>query len=131
MQGKVNIYTKMKSKYCKKGVVSCKSMRKLVWPNGLNSYSQTCSNNHLYKTTTCLRRPMLSSPKQISIQSLLYKTTTCLTRPTTTFFVPQMKENLSKRSTTKLYPAKKWDTNKATMDKNKRLSDYIYSIATL
>ena len=52
-------------------------------------------------------------------------------RPTTTFFVSQMKKNLSKTSTTKLYPAKKWDTKKATMDKNKRLSDYIYSIATL
>ena len=31
------------------------------------------------QTTTSLRRPMLSSPKQIPIQSLLYKTTTCLT----------------------------------------------------
>ena len=27
---------------------------------------------------------MLSSPKQIPIQSLLYKTTTCLTQPATT-----------------------------------------------
>ena len=49
-------------------------------------YSQTCSNDHLYKTTTRLRRPMLSPPKQIPIQLLLYKTTTCLTRPATIFF---------------------------------------------
>ena len=31
------------------------------------------------KTTACLRRPMLSLPKPIPIQSVLYKTTTCLT----------------------------------------------------
>ena len=65
-----------------------------------------------HKTTTRLRRPVLSSPKPIPIQSLLYKTTTCLTRPATTFFVSKMK---------------KW---KQCL-KNKCLSDYIYSIATL
>ena len=31
MQGIVNTYAKVKSKYCKKGVVPCKSMRKLFW----------------------------------------------------------------------------------------------------
>ena len=56
------------------------------------NYSQTCSNDHLYKTTTRLRRSVLSPPKQIPINSLLYKTTTCLTRPATTFFVSQMKK---------------------------------------
>ena len=55
-------------------------------------YSQTCSNDHLYKTTIRLRRPVLSPSKQIPIQSLLYKTTTCLKRPATTFFVSQMKK---------------------------------------
>ena len=55
-------------------------------------YSQTCSNEYLYKTTTCLRRPMMSSPKPIPMQSLLYKTTTCLTSPATTLFVPEMKK---------------------------------------
>ena len=30
VQEKVNIYEKVKSKYCKKGMVSCKSMRKLI-----------------------------------------------------------------------------------------------------
>ena len=72
-------------------------------------YSQTCSNDHLYKMTTCLRRPMLSLPKQISIQSLLYKMTTCLTRPGTNFFVPQIKKTLSKTTTAKLYPVEKWE----------------------
>ena len=42
-------------------------------------YSQTCSNDQLFKMTTHLRRPMLSLPKSIPVQSLLYKTTTCLT----------------------------------------------------
>ena len=61
------------------------------------SYSQPCSNNHLYKTTTRLRRPVLSLPKPISMQSLLYKTTTWLMRPATTFFVHQMKKSMFKR----------------------------------
>ena len=63
----------------------------------------TCSNDHLYKTTPHLRWPMLSPPKPISIKSLLYNTTTCLTQP--------YQKNLSKTTTTKLYPAKKYDTN--------------------
>ena len=53
---------------------------------------------------------MLSLRKQIPMQSLLYKTTTCLTQPVTTFFVSQIKKNLSKTTTIKLYPAKKWET---------------------
>ena len=36
------------------------------------------------QTTTSTRRPIVSLPKQIPIQSLLYKTTTCLTRSATT-----------------------------------------------
>ena len=32
-----------------------------------------------------------------------------LTQPTITFFVPQMKKNLSKTTTAKLYPTKKWE----------------------
>ena len=55
-------------------------------------YSQTCSNDHICKTATHLRRPMLSLPKPIPIQLLLYKTTTCLTQPATTCFVPQIKK---------------------------------------
>ena len=57
---------------------------KLFWIN-LKHYSQSCSNDHLCKTTTHLRRPMLSPPKPFPVQSLLYKTTTCLTWPATTF----------------------------------------------
>ena len=49
-------------------------------------YSQTCSNNHLWKTATRLRWSMLSLPKDIPMHLLLYKTTTCLTRPANTFF---------------------------------------------
>ena len=60
-------------------------------------YSQTCSNDHLYMTATCLRRPILSLPGLIPIQALLYKTTTCLTWPATTFFAPQMKKNCLKQ----------------------------------
>ena len=70
-------------------------------------YSQTCSNNHRYKTTTHLQQPMLNLPKPIPIQLSLYKTTTSQMQPATTFFVPQMKKNLSKTATAKLYPAKK------------------------
>ena len=70
-------------------------------------YSQTCSNNHLYKTTTRLGRPMLTPPKPIPMESLLYKTTTCLTQPATTLFVPEMKK--PKTTTAKLYPPKKWE----------------------
>ena len=44
--------------------------------HGKYSYSQTCLNDHLYKSTTHQRQPMLSLPKQIPIQSLLYKMTT-------------------------------------------------------
>ena len=82
--------------------------------------------------TTCLRQPLLSPPQQIPIQSLLYKMTTCLTQPVITFFVSQMKKNLSKMTTTKLYPAKNRETIiwKQCV-KNKFLPDYIYSIATL
>ena len=83
--------------------------RKLFWIN-LKHYSQTCSTDHLCKTNSRLRRPMLSQPKQIPI--LLYKTTTCLTRPMTTFFFSQMKKSLSKTTAKKLYPAKKCETNK-------------------
>ena len=46
---------------------------KLFWIN-LKHYSQTCSNIQLCKTTTRLRWPMLSLPKQIPLQSLLCKT---------------------------------------------------------
>ena len=75
---------------------------------------------------------MLSPPKEIPIQSLLYKTATCLMRQATTFIVSQMKKNLSKTTTTNLYPAKKWETNlRQQCIKNRRLTYHNYSIATL
>ena len=106
-----------------------------IWKNIKHikyKYSQTCSSNHLYKTTTRLRQPMLSLPKQIPIQLLLHKRTTCLMQPATTFFVSQMKKNLPKTTTTKLYPVKKWETNiRQQCIKNICFSDYIYSSANL
>ena len=66
---------------------------KLFWINS-KYYSQTCSDDHLCKMTSCLRRPMLSPPKWIPIQSLLYKMTSCLMELATTFFVSQMKNSI-------------------------------------
>ena len=100
---------------------------KLFWIN-LKHYSQTCSNDYLCKTTTCLRRPMLSLPKQIPVQSLLCKTTTCLTRPVTTFFVFQMKKASLKQPLKTLSSEGTWNKHKEQCIKNKCLSDYISSI---
>ena len=44
-----------------------------------------------------IRRPVLSPPKPILIQSLLYKTTTCLTRPATIFLSPKRKKTCLKQ----------------------------------
>ena len=51
----------------------------------------------LVQTTTSIRRPRLSPPKQIPIKSLLYKKTTCLTPPATTLFLTQIKKNCLKQ----------------------------------
>ena len=60
----------------------------------------------------------------------VFKMDTCLTRLATTFFVPQMEKILALNSHYKTLPGKKIGSkDKATMHKNKRLSDYIYSIA--
>ena len=55
----------------------------------------------------------------------------CLTLPATTFFVSQIKKKLPVlNSHNKTFPGKKiGNKDKATIHKNKRLSDYIYSIA--
>ena len=92
---------------------------------------QTCSNNHLYKTITPLRRPMLNLPRQILIQSLLCKMTTCLMQPASTLFVSQMKKNLPKTTTTKLKPAKKWETNIRQQCKKKNVSLIIVTLSLL
>ena len=71
------------------------------------------------QTTTSIRRPLLkddqckSPPKQIPIQSLpsVWRDQ----RPL--FLSPKYKKNLFKTTTTKHYPAKKWEKNKATMHK--------------
>ena len=109
---------------------TCFSIRqtKLLWIN-LKHHSQTCWNEHLCKTTTRLRQPMLSPLKQIPIQFLLCKTTTCLMPPGTIFFVSQMKKVCLKQPT--LSSRQMWNKHKEQCIKNKRLPDYIYSIATL
>ena len=61
------------------------------------SYSQTCSNNHIWKTTTGLRRLIVGLPKQIPIQLWQYKMTNCLMQPATTYFVPQMEKTCLKQ----------------------------------
>ena len=70
MQGKVNTYAKMKSKYCKKGVVSCKSMQKLVWLNSLNSYSEMFRKKAVLKFLGkhAWRRPLLSKFTACSLE---------------------------------------------------------------
>ena len=56
----------------------------------------------------------------------------CLMQPATTFFCLPNEKHLSKTTTKKFYPAKKWETNiRKQCIENERLSDYIYSIATL
>ena len=60
---KVRTYTKIKSKYCKKGVVSCTSMKKLIWLNSWNSCPEIF---HRVAVLKFLRnyawwRPLLSS----------------------------------------------------------------------
>ena len=105
---------------------------KLVWNTGseiwwycLRDIQSNLLIQPSLKTNTRLRGTILSPPKPIPIQSLLYKTTTSLVRQATTYFcLSQMKKNLSKRSTVKLCPAKKWEA----VHKKWSLSDYINSI---
>ena len=65
-----------------------KEENKLYYFSNILCYRQTCSNDHIYKRTTRLGRPMLNPPCQIPMQLLLYKTTTCQppTGPVTIFF---------------------------------------------
>ena len=69
-------------------------------------YSQSCSNDHIYKTITRLRQPALSLPKPSLIQSLLYKTPTYQTQLATTVFAPPLpltnEKNLPKMATANL-----------------------------
>ena len=84
------------------------------------------------QTTTSEKRPMLSSPKQIPIQSLLYKTTACLTRPATTFLTSKWKKTCLKQQLQNFIQQRnakkqKQKTNKKHKEqciKNKPLSDF-------
>ena len=73
------------------------------------------------------RWTMLSLLKAIPIQLLLYKMTTCLMWLSTTFLLTQMKKTCLKQP---LQNFIQWRNGKQCI-KNKCLSDYIYSIATL
>ena len=81
----------------------------------LKHYSETCSNDHICKTTNA-ESAQANSHQNVTSDH---------------FCESQMKKNLSKTTTTKLYPAKECKKNKEQFIKNKRLSDYIYSIANL
>ena len=98
----------------------------------LKRYNQTCSNNHLYKMTTCLRCPMLNLPKQIPMQLLLFNMAICLIRPVTTFFcLPNEKKTCLKQPLQNCNQQRNGEQTRRQCIKNKNLSDYIYSIATL
>ena len=70
---------------------------------------------------------MLSLPNQIPVPLLLSDATS------NHFFWLPNEKNLSKTITTKLYPAEEYEKKKHKEEciKNKRLSDYNYSIANL
>ena len=92
----------------------------------VNQQRRQLPKDYLSKTTTRLRGPRLRLLNQFPIETLLYKTTTCLTPPMTTFLFHKWKKKLSKTTTTKLYPANKWETNiRQQCVKNKRLVLYL------
>ena len=95
---------------------------KLFWIN-LKHYSQTCSNDHLCKTTTCPRRPMLNLLRQIPMQLLLCKTTNCLRQPATTFLSPKWKKACLKQPLKTLFSKEMRNKHKEQCMKNKHLSD--------
>ena len=69
-----------------------KKGKKILKDDKKGKVSQTCSNYQLYKLTTHLRQPILSPPKQITIQLLLYKTV--VTWPITIFLPHKLKKLL-------------------------------------
>ena len=74
---------------------------------------------------------MLSPTKQILIQLLLFMTNTCLTQPGATFLSPKWKNACLKQPPKTSSSKEMQNKHKAQCIENKRLSDYIYSTATL
>ena len=74
---------------------------------------------------------MLGPPKQIPVQSLLCKMATSLMRPVTTFLSSKWNKACLKQPLKTLSSEEMQNQHKEQYIKNKRLSDYIYSIATL
>ena len=103
---------------------------KLFWIN-LKHYSQTCSNNYFCRMTTHLRQPIMSPLKQIPVQSLLCKTITCLMQLAITFLSPKWKKACLKQPIKNLIRQRNAKQTQIKCIKNKHLSDYTYSIATL
>ena len=91
----------------------------------LKHYSQTCSNDHLCKTTN-------AESTQANSRSVVTVQDDHLSNATSDYFfwLQNEKKALSKTTTAKLYPAKECEKNKEQRIKNKLLCDYIYSIAS-
>ena len=76
--------------------------------------------------TTSVKRPMLSPPKQIRVTSLLFNATS------DHFFDSKMKKKTClKQQLQNFIQRRNAEKHKEQFIKNKRLSDYIYSIANL
>ena len=67
--GQVKTYTKLKSKYCEKGTVPCKSIRKLVWLNTWNSWTEM-----LWKIAVIILKTEVVETNLIQVYSLQHGT---------------------------------------------------------
>ena len=85
----------------------------------LKHYSETCSNDHLCKTTNA------ESPNKFPLNRYF------LTRPANTFLTPKWKKTCLKQQLQNFIQRRNAEKHKEQFIKNKRLSDYIYSIAKL
>ena len=86
----------------------------------LKHYSETS-----VQTTTSVKRPMLSPPSKFPSNRYL------LMRPATTFLTPKWKKTCLKQQLQNFIQRRNAEKHKEQFIKNKRLSDYIYSIANL
>ena len=105
-----------KTQYDSKKKTFKRRLKNVYKTNGLVKKTNLLKINTVkpVQTTTFLRWPLIYDNKcwVRASKFLLYKT--CLTRLATTFFcLPNEKKQkkLSKTTTTKLYPAKEWETN--------------------
>ena len=78
------------------------------------------------QTTTSVKRPRLSPPKQIPVKALLFNTTS-----NHFFLSPKWKNTCLKQQLQNFIQCRNAKIHKEQFIKNKRLSDYINSIANL